>query len=170
MSRQCDACGSDRYYCKGLCKRCYNRKLRTGSTEMQEAGSLLERLWRRVEVNEQGCWLWGGATTASGYATMFWNGKQTTVHRITWVEVGGQELIPGLVLDHLCRVRSCVNPKHLEQVSQSVNVRRGDRHSDRCKNGHEYDGTHLRPGRRYSYRTCSKCKSIRSPERPARGK
>jgi hypothetical protein len=77
-----------------------------------------------------GCWHWTAAKTYSGYG-MFgggYAGKVTTAHRWIYDRVVGP--IPaGMVIDHLCRNKSCVNPDHLEAVTQSINLRRG--HADR---------------------------------------
>lgn len=71
-----------------------------------------------------GCWLWFGATTERGYGVVVANGRSIRAHRISYETAKGQ--IPeGLVLDHLCRVHCCVNPDHLEAVTQLENVRRG---------------------------------------------
>lgn len=87
-----------------------------------------------------GCWLWLGAVS-NGYGRAL-GGK--LAHRLMYErEVGA---VPdGLDLDHLCRVRSCVNPAHLEPVTRRENLLRGDtiprRNAMRntCANGHAYD-------------------------------
>ena len=88
--------------------------------------TLIERWWRWVEPDPiTGCWLWTGAMFQStGYGALRVNGRTTVAHRIGYECFNGP--IPaGLVLDHLCRVRSCVNPAHLEAVTGQVNVLRG---------------------------------------------
>lgn len=92
---------------------------------------ILEKFFDRVSVNaETGCWEWTGSIfTSSGYA-QFSPSRipphgTTTAHRFAYMEFVGP--IPcGLVLDHLCRVRHCVNPGHLEPVTQRENIVRGD--------------------------------------------
>ena len=72
-----------------------------------------------------GCWLYNGHVRANGYAGMLTGpaGKEAA-HRVHYRRVKGP--IPkGLTLDHLCRVRRCVNPDHLEPVTVAVNNRRG---------------------------------------------
>jgi hypothetical protein len=73
-----------------------------------------------------GCWLWLGRVTANGYARA-WDPMRRTAryaHRILFERERGP--IPvGLDLDHLCRIRSCVNPAHLEPVTRQKNLRRG---------------------------------------------
>jgi DNA-binding transcriptional regulator YiaG len=69
---------------------------------------------------ETPCWIHRGALNHAGYGQVF--GK--TAHRRAWEEAHG--LIPhGLEIDHLCRVRACVNPDHLELVTRAENCRRG---------------------------------------------
>lgn len=75
--------------------------------------------------NENGCWIWQRATTKGGYGvTDRGDGRQTTAHRVYYERFVGP--IPaGLQLDHLCRVRLCVNPAHLEPVTSAENNQRG---------------------------------------------
>lgn len=71
-----------------------------------------------------GCWIWGGPVINSGYGQVRYSGKKALAHRASYESARGT--IPnGMVIDHLCRVRLCVNPDHLEVVTQSANVRRG---------------------------------------------
>lgn len=94
--------------------------------------SLLRKVERNIVVDDNGCWLWQGAKTWDGYAVLRVKTPPGSVrrqvnkklHRLTYAEFAGA--IPdGLSLDHLCRVRNCVNPKHLEPVTTAENVRRG---------------------------------------------
>ena len=86
--------------------------------------SPLEKIIRQIRVDESGCWLWQSATDHDGYALVHVDGVQQLAHRVAYVLAVGA--IPdGLVLDHTCRQRSCVNPFHLEPVTQLENVRRG---------------------------------------------
>lgn len=77
-----------------------------------------------MPVPESGCWVWTDEDNHSGYG-VFWDGKRSWMaHRFSYEHFVGP--IPeGLTLDHLCRVRCCVNPKHLEPVTIQENVRRG---------------------------------------------
>jgi hypothetical protein len=97
-----------------------------------------DRFWPKVEKTES-CWLWVGATTGKGYGT-FWNeGRMVYAHRFAYESLVGP--IPdGLQIDHLCRVKNCVNPEHMEPVTNAENTTRGDLHNRRkthCRNcGH----------------------------------
>ena len=84
---------------------------------------LLMRLGRHTLIGD-GCWAWTGAKKTGGYGNMWWNGKMRMAHRM-WYEALRGRIPEGLVIDHLCQQESCVNPWHLEAVTQAVNVRRG---------------------------------------------
>ena len=95
-----------------------------------------------------GCWLWSAALSKDGYAC-FDRKLAHHAHRYAYALYKGP--IPhGLEIDHLCRVRSCVNPDHLEAVAHNENVRRGDfktNHRNRvkthCIRGHELAGHNI---------------------------
>jgi hypothetical protein len=101
------------------------------------------RFWNKVDKRES-CWLWTGCVTHfDRYARFVFNGKAQTAHRLTYIEAKGS--IPsGLQLDHLCRVRHCVNPDHLEAVTRKENILRGEGPSaqnarkKQCNNGHKF--------------------------------
>lgn len=95
------------------------------------------RFWNRVDKTA-GCWLWKGSKTRTGYGNLqIEAGKWDYAHRVSYRLAHG-EIPPGRVIDHLCRVRNCVNPDHLEAVTQAVNVQRGARSysfNGRCTSG-----------------------------------
>jgi hypothetical protein len=102
-----------------------------------------DKTMSRVDQQPDGCWLYGGALMADGYARVkdASSDRALLVHRVTYEALVGP--VPdGLVLDHLCRVRHCVNPQHLEPVTNVENIRRGFRArlGDRthCAEGHEF--------------------------------
>lgn len=71
-----------------------------------------------------GCWIWAGSIDRAGYGRVSQNRTNQLAHRIYWQRIHGA--IPSTQqLDHLCRVRRCVNPSHLEPVTQKVNILRG---------------------------------------------
>lgn len=87
----------------------------------------LEKLLARLEPNDDGCWVWSGATTKSGYGHMRLGEQHPRVHRLAYQLLVG--LIPeGHELDHLCHNRLCANPAHLEPVTKEENVRRTKGH------------------------------------------
>lgn len=85
-----------------------------------------EAMWARVmPVPESGCWIWTGELNRNGYGRVWRLGRRVMAHRAMYELLVGP--IPeGLVLDHLCRVRCCVNPKHLEPVTVRENTIRGE--------------------------------------------
>lgn len=72
-----------------------------------------------------GCWFWVGGLSGRGYGVIYRKrGRNVRAHRVA-VEMTKGPIPDGMVLDHLCRVHCCVNPDHLEAVTQGENVRRG---------------------------------------------
>lgn len=69
------------------------------------------------------CWVWHGAMTVAGYGKIFIEGKLEPAHRIGY-EIHVGPIPEGMVLDHLCRRKECVNPAHLEAVTVAENTRR----------------------------------------------
>lgn len=69
------------------------------------------------------CWLWTGPVNNCGYGQTAFRGRTWVAHRIIYTLLVG-EIPKGLQLDHLCHVRLCVNPDHLEPVTKAENMRR----------------------------------------------
>lgn len=106
---------------------------------------LRERIEDGVTVDEAGCWLWQGVRfSRTGYAQFSVDNKTRSVHRVAY-ELYVGPIPDGLTVDHLCRVRNCVNPEHLEAVTARENILRGESpcaHNARkthCPKGHPYD-------------------------------
>ena len=101
------------------------------------------------------CWLWTGHLDADGYGKIKVQGKTIRVHRFSYERHIGP--IPdGLEIDHLCRVRNCVNPGHLEPVTTKENQSRGVSARTHCKRGHRFtlENTKYYPDNRRGCRTC----------------
>ena len=82
-----------------------------------------ERFFASVEFTDS-CWLWHGRTSDHGYGRFYTGGRYLPAHRWTYQFCVG--LVPDdLTIDHLCRVRLCVRPDHIEVVPMRVNVLRG---------------------------------------------
>lgn len=101
--------------------------------------SELKRFWQKVQIADNGCWLWTGCLYPTGYACFELNGKTTRAHRFIY-EIMKGEIPPELQLDHTCFNKACVNPNHLEIVTNQENTRRYyKKHVTHCPQGHPYD-------------------------------
>jgi hypothetical protein len=124
----------------------------------------LEKFLKKVKIAENGCWEWQGALTATGYGKSYLSQNERQAHRIGWF-LHGNNIDKGLQLDHLCRNRKCVNPKHLEPVTQRVNFERGmapaaiNLRKTHCKRGHEFDVFNTRYLNK-GQRQCKECVRI----------
>jgi hypothetical protein len=75
---------------------------------------------------ETGCWEWSGYKDPQGYCRMMYKGKKALVHRAYW-EMHRGPIPEGMTIDHICRVRHCVNPDHLRVVTLAVNSQETNR-------------------------------------------
>lgn len=144
--------------------------------------ALKQRVYRRVARNRtkdllarisftEGCWGWTGDHLPSGYGRFYFRGERSIAHRAVFEALRGK--VPaGLVLDHLCRNRGCVNPWHLEPVTDAVNILRGvgppamNAKKTHCVHGHEF--TPENTIARKDGRECRACRDRRSREFKAR--
>lgn len=129
----------------------------------------VDSLARAKIVEYEGCWVWTGYRLPGGYGRLFRQGSAQLAHYVYGLFAPIPE---GLDLDHLCRMRQCVNPAHLEPVAHRVNVARGDmkrpqNRKTHCLRGHLLSET----GRWYMQkghirvRQCAACWPIRKAER-----
>ena len=130
----------------------------------------------KIAESQSGCWLWQGPLLPTGYASVgmsskavgeYVPGKSRNVRLHRWMYELHRANIPhGLDLDHLCRVRHCINPWHLEPVTRSVNLRRavgiGSQWSSRtaCSRGHAYTPENTRVDKQ-GHRVCRTCARTR---------
>lgn len=105
----------------------------------------MDSFWAKVKYTET-CWLWQGNMTSAGYGLTRSGGKNISAHRFIYA-LTKEPLIDGLQIDHLCRVKNCVNPEHLEQVTPKENVLRAipfrnkyvpSAKRSHCRQGHRY--------------------------------
>lgn len=138
---------------------------------MSTITELPPRMQAKIHLGDSGCWLWIAALNRNGYGLARF-GRVRVAHRVTYELLVGP--IPGgLDLDHLCRVRNCVNPSHLEPVTRRENLRRGEhnyRDATHCQQGHPYAGDNLRispadGGLARICRECARANDARSRER-----
>ena len=118
-------------------------------------------------VESDGCWIWTGFVDSKGYGRWAAHGEERA-HRASYVAMRGP--IPeGTEIDHLCRVRRCINPTHMEAVPHSINVMRGEsfsaHHSRKthCTRGHLFDSdnTYRWANGKRKMRVCRTCRRER---------
>jgi hypothetical protein len=128
-----------------------------------------ETFWEKVEKTPT-CWLWRGNKNKFGYGSISFLNKRHGAHRLAYEFIRGP--IPeDMVLDHLCRNPSCVNPDHLEIVTQRENILRGtapaaiQAKKTHCKFGHEFNKENTRFKNNAGHRVCRKCHAIKTNEK-----
>lgn len=142
-------------YCSRRCAGIVNTKILNTA----------ELFWSKVDKSAE-CWLWQGKLDAQGYGVAklygFSGGHNRGAHRIAYYLEKG-DISQGLVLDHLCRTPQCVNPSHLEAVTQHENQRRSPismMNKTHCIRGHEFNDFNTRYERN-NKRVCRWCSNIR---------
>lgn len=181
-ARKCSVPGCEaKYRAKGFCSTHYDRMRERGTTVplFKWKAPAYERVMDKVVAGPGNCWICTIKNKVDGYVKISEKGKHRRAHVVVYEHHKG--LVPaGLELDHLCRVRACVNPDHLEAVTHSVNMQRapwdyearlpGLLEAGRkkraaitaCPHGHPYteDNSGFRPcGRRYC-RTCNRAQAL----------
>lgn len=119
------------------------------------------RLARRI-APASGCWIWTGARQSRGYGCTSIAGKRALVHRVAYQALVGP--IPDdLQIDHLCRVKACCNPAHLEPVTGLVNRQRAAALVTECRHGHPFtpENTYRTPRGARECRTCRSAQFVR---------
>jgi hypothetical protein len=132
------------------------RNAKNPVTQEHMTDSVKERFFAKVQKTDT-CWNWTGAKTAyrpkrlvvdatPGYGVISINSRPFYAHRASWLMHKGP-LVDGLVIDHLCENTLCVNPDHMQQVTNNENSQRSPRHTingakysyhkELCKRGHK---------------------------------
>lgn len=75
-------------------------------------------------VVSTGCHLWNKARNSRGYGVLWFDGRLHLAHRLAWLMEHGDWPAPGLYIDHICNVKECVNPAHLRELPNHLNLRR----------------------------------------------
>ncbi len=151
-------------------------------------GTVFERFLAKIRVsdtlswNGTPCWIWTDRPNHKGYGTLSVKGKHRFAHRLSH-EIFKGPIPAGMQPDHLCRIRNCENPDHLEAVTPYENFLRGQgraagfligerqKAKTHCPRGHEYTpgNTLVRThGGRRPNRTCKACASMKAKENYAK--
>jgi len=142
--------------------------------------SVWDRFWTkvRIPVDGRGCWIWTAGKDDSGYGSFRYLGRMVGAHRFVYEECIGK--IPaGKQIDHVralgCTSRACVNPLHMEPVTQQENIARGDVgrpqvERTKCPHGHPYsaENTRVTVVHGYRRRLCKTCQRVDRLRRAAK--
>jgi len=125
----------------------------------------MKRFWEKVDQSGD-CWEWKATKQPKGYGLFGLEGQSRLAHRVAY-ELTIGPIPEGLVIDHLCRNRSCVNPAHMEPVTSRENTLRGKTlaaenvKKTHCPKGHPYAGENLYIQPRTGKRFCRACAHAR---------
>jgi len=168
-TKRCEECGGPMPWrgpkVSGKARFCSHTCFRAKAWEPDR---IVSRLLTKVAMpaSYEACWPWVGSINPYGYgqarvgSRAAGTSRMVGAHRAMY-EVAVGPIPDGLQLDHLCRVRHCVNPLHLEPVTKYVNGIRGESFSainarkTHCPRGHPYDSRNVSNGGRM----CSCCKT-----------
>jgi hypothetical protein len=120
--------------------------------------------WHKSYRKTLDCWLWIGVMGSNGYGRFWAKGKLWLAHRFAFM-LSGQLIPQGMVLDHICRCRGCVNPAHLRVLTSKENTLIGEGITAKrlrrgtCDKGHAYIKESTRINPKTGGRQCEICRS-----------
>ena len=172
--------GGKAYYALSI-KHAVNMLLVLYTLSMPLNDKQFARFMKKVSFDSSGCWLWTGSRGSTGYGIFFIDnsGGIFNAHRVAFDHFK-HPIASGMEIDHLCFIRHCVNPEHLEMVTRDENLRRARLHrplKTHCKRGHSLETFYKskRTGRETYGRVCKVCHAqavkrwkLRHPEHWAR--
>lgn len=132
-----------------------------------------QRWIERIQDPGDGCILYTWPLHTDGYGMIGVGRTMYRAHRVALVAHLGTDIAPVLQVDHLCRIRNCVEPSHLEVVEQATNLARGESPTARnarkthCPKGHPLTGDNLRTDQSPGKRACRACKIEQAREQAA---
>jgi hypothetical protein len=165
----CSIVGCDKpVKARAMCVMHYKRVIKHGDPHYTPP-TPEDTFWGQIDRSDpDACWLWDRVIGTGGYGYHNWRGRTVRAHRVS-VLIDGRTIPDGMQVDHTCRTRSCINPRHLEVVTPRENKRRGNEHSGigqyktHCPSGHPYDETNTYTSRNGA-RHCRACKVARTKE------
>lgn len=115
-------------------------------------------------INKDECWLFAGNLGDTGYGEIHFGGKTTKAHRAMY-EAHKGKIPEGLVIDHLCMVKACINPEHLEAVTSDENARRYFATITHCKRGHPLTPDNITVKKKTpNWRVCKTCHNMHNKQ------